>query len=251
MELSLIVNPTTDPVLVQEQSAYEWVFLPLRSQNYVASGFAIAKWGRSMEAFNYLNSATAGHYVKYRFRGRRIGVLLQRAATGGVLAFDVDGTSYGSFNTGGADATYFNVPYTIATDLTDTEHLLTITKSDSVTTSLLGWLVDSAGAGRAWTRVSIDYHQQLDETKGLPVNILTTDTSITYIDSVWVLKAIITNTTAAVINVTLKNNAGASIVGPFPVAANDIKEVQGPIYFASGLKVSADAEGCRIVVALQ
>jgi hypothetical protein len=204
-----------------------------------------------MEAFNYLNSATAGHYVKYRFRGRRIGVLVQRAVTGGVLAFDVDGTSYGSFNTGGADNTYFNVPYTIATDLTDAEHLLTITKSDSTTTSILGWLVDSASAGRTWVRASIDYHQQLDETKGLPISILTTDTSITYLDSVWMINAIITNTTDAAIVVTLKNNAGAAIIGPFSVAANDIKSIQGPIYFAAGLKASAAAEGCRIVVALQ
>jgi hypothetical protein len=132
----------------------------------------------------------------------------------------------------------------IATDLPDGEHLLTITKPDNLNTSLQGFLVDDASMAQTFVRANFNYHEML-ETAGTaltPISVGTSDTVVRSTDT-WLLNATFTNTTASPINITLKNGNGTVIVGPFPILANDIRQLQGPIFFGGQSKAVASATG--------
>jgi hypothetical protein len=241
-EVKLSGSNMEDGIPQEEQNAYNLLFVPPRPNNHLATSHGLNRWGKIMDGFVHLYSTTAGGTVKFRFRGRRVGILAGKNSSHGKLAFDVDGTAYGVLNCADTDGSYYNIPFIVATDLTDDEHVLTITKIDANTTSVQGFLVDDASGAQTFTKSAPDYHAALDDSNAAPKAVGTSDTSFSAVDT-WAHNITVTNTTASPINVTLKNNAGAAVVGPFPVAANDIRQINGPIYFAGGLKASASAVG--------
>lgn len=243
--LSQIVNPQ---VPTQEQTAYGWVFIPPRPYNPVVVGWSYSSHSKYADGFIHLNSISNGSQIKFYFKGRRIGVLFSRVSGNGKLAFDVDGTYYGTVDTSTpADTVYGGQDsYTVASNLMDGNHVLTVTKVDTNLTAVHGFYVDDASAAQYFTRSAPDYQQALYPL--LPVSIGTTSTAVRASVDFWMLNAVITNTTASPINVTLQNGAGTAIAGPFPVPANDIKTIPGPLYFGSGMSAIASATGCTIAV---
>jgi hypothetical protein len=243
--LSQIIN---NELFSSEQKSYNLVFVPPKPGRYTSTGgFVLNRWAKQMEGITHLYSDTAGGQIKFAFSGTRIGVLLQRAVGNGKISIDIDGMAYGVVDTGDTDVSAYNVPHIIATDLPQGSHTLTITKIDSSVVSLQGFLVDDANSAQSFTRSAIDYHQTLDDGKGQPLNISTTGVVVSNID-MWMVNAIITNTTGSTINVTLKDGNDRSIIGAFPVPANDFRAIPGPIMFYGGIKAVASATGCYIVV---
>ncbi|MCA4155874.1 hypothetical protein ACFW0L_16525 [Priestia megaterium] len=51
-----------------------------------------------------------------------------------------------------------------------------------------------------------------------------------------------------VVNVTIKDGNSRAVVSPFPLPANDVRSIQGPVMFYDGIKVSASVTECYIVV---
>ncbi|PFJ03217.1 hypothetical protein [Priestia megaterium] len=245
--MSMAIVPPNSEFNAQEQKSYNLVFIPPKPGRYSATNFAFNRLPKQIEGLTHLYGNTAGAKIKFSFRGTRIGILIQRAAGNGKLSVDIDGTAYELLNTGDSEVDAYNIPYMIATDLPPGEHVLTLTKIDSNVVSIQGFLVDDANAAQAFTRAAVDYHQMFDDSRGQPVSIDTGEKTIFNVD-VWMRNAVITNTTGSPINVTLKDGNSRSIVGPFPVPANDFRAVPGPVVFYGGIRVSASAAGCYIVV---
>jgi hypothetical protein len=231
-----------------EQSSYNWVFVPISSSNFITNGWSVSQYAQYSNGFKVIQSTTQGQYVHFRFRGRRIGIVLAKAQTYGKLSFDVDGTWYGQYDESFADwyqsntSQLWNIPYVIATDLPEGEHLLTITKPDALQTFICGFMVDDAGHAPTFGG-NFNYHQMLDTSNQMqPKAIATTYTSLRN-TSTWIYNLTLTNTTASPINITLKNGDGNVMFGPFPVPANDIRQIQGPIYSNGNLSAIASATG--------
>jgi hypothetical protein len=231
---------------VQEQNSYDFVFIPPKNSSYSTSGFTLIRGAKQMDAMYYLFSATAGNKLIYRFRGRRIGLSLGKATNYGKISFDIDGVAYGVFDASDTDAIYYNVPYVVATDLTDEEHILTITKLDSNGTAIQGFLVDNTSYGQVYSRAATDFDNTYDYTMGIPKTVGTTDTVINTFDF-WTDSVVMYNSTASPITVTLKNGAG-NVFGAFIIPANDSRVINAKMYFAGGIKAIATATGCSIVV---
>lgn len=239
-----------------EQNSYGLVFVPPKDKvNVVTSGWGFGHYASLMAGFKHMTSTTQGGYIHFRFTGRRIGILLAKMKGYGKLSFDIDGTDYGQYDTSFADwyqsvtTLLYNNPVMIATDLPDGEHVLTITKPDNLNTSIQGFLVDDAGTAPIFMKANFNYHEML-ETTGIgltPISVGTTDTIIRNTDT-WLLNATFTNTTASPINITLKNGNGATIVGPFPIPANDIRQINGPLFFGGTSKAIASATGVTMAL---
>lgn len=232
---------------VTETSAYSFAFIPVGKYNPVVTSWTRAHHANYSDGFFHLSSSVSGGQIKFYFRGRRIGVEFGRAVGNGILTFDVDGTAYGTVDTAIVSGAVYGGQncYIISADLPPGDHILTVTKSDASQTSVQGFFVDTASSGGYFNRAALDYHQALNPID--PISIAITDTVIRAAGvDFWMLNAAITNTTAAAINVTLKNNAGAAVAGPFSVAANDCRVIPGPLYFNNGMKASASATGCII-----
>lgn len=239
---------TNRQLSVQEQTSYGLVFVPPRNSNIVLANMGLGHYAQLMDGFKHITSTTQGGYCHFRFRGRRIGILVSKTTGNGMLSFDVDGTWYGQYDTSYNDdynrgAIIYNIPYIIAVDLPDGEHTLTITKPDNLNTSIQGFLVDDAGHAPTFMQANPNYHVMLDSDSISPApwNLTTSDTIIRSTNT-WLLSATFTNTTASPINVTLKNSTGV-VVGPFPIPANDIRQLTGPMYFGGSLKASASTTG--------
>jgi hypothetical protein len=137
----------------------------------------------------------------------------------------------------------------IATDLPEGEHVLTITKPDVKTTAIQGFLVDDAGNAPIYQRTAINYHEMLETgAPSWPTSLSTTLTTIRSIDSV-LLNASFTNTTASPITITLSSSSGTMMV--FPVPANDMRQITGPIFFSGSLKAMASATGITMALGVQ
>lgn len=251
-----ITEITNKSLGVQEQTSYGLVFVPPRfNVNFVTSGWGVGHYAHLMDGFKHIVSTTQGGYIHFRFRGRRIGILLSKNKNNGKINFDVDGTDYGQYDSSFADwyqsttTTLYNIPVLIATDLPDGEHVLTITKADTLNTSIQGFLVDDSGTAPIFLRANFNYHEMLDTTGVAltPLSIGTSDTTIKGGDT-WLLSATFTNTTASPINVSLKNGNGSVVVGPFPIPANDIRQLQGPIFLGGTSKAIASATGVIMTI---
>lgn len=252
LNLSQITNKQLN---VQEQNAYDFAFVPPRNNvNMLLSNFSVGHYANLMDGMKNVTSTTQGGYIHFRFRGRRIGILVSKASANGILNFSVDGQDYGSYDTSYVDdynqsATWYNIPVVIATDLVEGEHVLTITKPDAKTTAIQGFLVDNAGIAQIYQRTAMSYHEMLETgAPSWPTSLTTTLTNIRSIDSV-LLCATFTNTTASVITVTLSSSSGTMMV--FPVQANDMRQITGPIFFSGSLKASASATGVTMVLGVQ
>lgn len=241
----------------QEQNNVDLVFVqPRLNSNVVLTNMSIGKAANLFDGFNQIYDTAATYsYGKFRFRGRRIGILLNFYSTFGILGFDIDGTDYGTYDLSkfapAAPNTQYNVPYMIATDLPDGDHVLTFTKLNANPISISGFMVENSANVQTFMRTGFNYHDMLDNTGvgAAPTAIGTTDTSIRTIDT-WAHTIVLTNTTASPINVTLKSNT-ATIIGPFPVPANDIKQISGPIFFKAAVKAIASATGVNIYMGVQ
>jgi hypothetical protein len=67
-----------DQISVQEQSSYNFCFVPIRTSEVVfSSGLGVGKQ-MSNAPSGYSYSTTKGATVQYQFRGRRIGVILNK-----------------------------------------------------------------------------------------------------------------------------------------------------------------------------
>jgi hypothetical protein len=238
----------------QEQNSREFVFVqPRLNSNLVLSNMTVGKSASLLDGFNQIYDTSAAYsYGSFRFRGKRIGILLGYYPTFGILGFDIDGVDYGTVDcskNAPANGVY-NVPYIIATDLPDGDHILTFTKltnGASNTISIEGFMVENSGNVQTFMRIGYNFHDMLDGNLATTAkSIGTTDTTITPVD-VWVHNLTFTNTTASPINVTLKNNTGV-IIGPFPVPANDIRQLSGPIFFKAALKAIASATGVNVLI---
>lgn len=234
-----------------EQSSYDFTLIPPSLKtNMVTNGWGLGHYSQLSATFKNASSTTQGGYIHFRFRGRRIGVLLSKFKNNGILSFDIDGTDYGQYDTSFADwyqsgtTTIYNVPYLIATDLPEGEHVLTITKPDNLNTAIQGFLVDNTGTSPQFIKSNYNYHEMLETAgiAGTPLAVGTSYTTIRNTDT-WLLNATFTNTTATPINITIKNGNGAVVVGPFPIPANDIRQLQGPIFLSGTSQVMASATG--------
>lgn len=244
----IAIIPPGSQFNTQEQNAYTFVKVPIRQGSVQYSNFAFSKWAKNIDG-PYLASGTLGGYIKFKFRGRRIGIEFTRQIGYGVLGFEIDGIVYDSLDTSSTDTLTYNVKYIIATDLFDEEHILTITKMDANSTTVSAFLQDDAAAAPTFVQAMTNYHVDLDEARAVPTTIGITDTALPVSGfDLWAYSFMFTNTTAAVINVTLKNNAGTVIAGPFPIPANDVRPIPGPLYFAGGAKVIASATGCFVTM---
>lgn len=237
---------TNKQVPAQEQSAFGYNLVGLIN-NMAQSSFSISTSNLSItnqNAWSVTNAAT----MRFKFQGRRVGVILGVGSGYGTLSFNIDGTSYGTYSADNSD-TLYNIPHTIATDLSGGEHILTITKTDTKTNYIQGFLVDTASSAPILSKNTVDYFNML-RLSSSTVAIGTTDTSLNP-NSTIMLNTVITNTTASPINVTLKANDGTAVIGPFPVPANDFRTIPGPIYFSNGMKAIASATGCIIAMGVQ
>jgi hypothetical protein len=71
-----------------EQNAYGLIFVPVRDKvNAVTSGWGYGHYAQLMAGFKHYTSTTQGGYIHFRFRGRRIGVLLAKMKGYGKLSF--------------------------------------------------------------------------------------------------------------------------------------------------------------------
>jgi hypothetical protein len=239
---------------VQEQSAYNLKFIPPNKNSLIVSGWSVDHFSQLGAGFKNIGSVTQGGFIRFRFYGRHIGVLLVKASANGILNFYVDGTFYKNYDCSqvgdpSLNPSVYNVPVMIASDLSDGEHILTIMKEDAKNTGIQGFLIDDAGNGQYFVTTGVNYHQSLEvggAASGM-VQVGTTSTTIRGTDT-WILCATLTNTTASPINVTLINGVGNSIAGPFPVPSNDIRQIQGPMYFQGSMKASASATGVSITI---
>jgi len=245
--MGMAIIPPGSEFNAQEQKAYNLVLIPPKPGRYSATNFAFNRLPKQLDGLTHLYGNTAGAQIKFPFTGTRVGILIQRAVANGKLSIDIDGVAYDTLNTGDAEVDAYNIPYMIATDLPPGEHVLTLTKVDSNVVSIQGFLVDDANGAQVFARSAIDYHHMFDDSRGQPVNIDTGEKTIFNVD-VWMINATVTNTTSSPINVTIKDGNSRAVVGPFPVPANDIRSIQGPVMFYGGIKVSASATGCYIVV---
>lgn len=236
--------PITD---ISEQNSYNLVYVPVKPGRYTAVNFVMNRLPKQSEGLTHLYANTAGARIKFPFIGTRIGLFIQKAVGNGKLSIDIDGVAYDTLDTGDTEVDIYNLPYMIATDLTPGEHVLTLTKIDSNVVSIQGFLVDDANGAQSFSRSVIDLHQSLDDSRGQPVNIPTTDVVIFNVDT-WMTSAVITNTTASPINVTLKDGNGRNVIGAFPVPANDIRVIKANVMFYGGIKAIASATGCYIVI---
>jgi hypothetical protein len=240
--LSQIVNKE---VHVQEQSARDFIFVqPRLGSNLALNSMTVGKSASQFDGFNHIYDTSATYaYGSFRFRGKSIGILLGLHPTFGTLGFDIDGVDYGTYDCSKSSPTngVYNVPYIIADDLPDGEHILTFTKLTSNAISIQGFLVENSGNVQTFMRTGFNYHDMLDGNLAAPKNIGTTDTTIHPVDT-WAHSLTFTNTTASPITITLKNNT-ATIMGPFSVPANDIRQIQGPIFFKAAFKAIASATG--------
>lgn len=236
----------------QEQNNVDLVFVqPRLGANVYLTGMNVGKSASLFDGFNQIYDTAATYsYGAFRFRGRRIGILLNLYSTFGILGFDVDGVDYGTYDLSKfaptAPNTQYNVPYMIATDLPDGEHVLTFTKVTSNPISISGFMVENSANVETFKRVGINYHDMLDGNLAGVKAIGTTDTTINSMDT-WVSSMTFTNTTASPINVTLKNNT-STLIGPFPIPANDVRQLQGPIFFKAAFKAIASATGVNLVI---
>lgn len=235
---------------VTEQSSYDFIFVqPRLNSNVVLTNMNVNKFATLFDGFNQIYSSTAGATCQFRFRGRRVGILLTKNSTYGVLAFDVDGTDYGTYDCSqiASGQTIDNLPYIIATDLPDGEHVLTVTKLDTNSISIQGFMVENSGNVQTFMRTGYNYHDMLDGNLSSPKAIGTTDTTVDSID-IWVHNFTFTNTTASPINITLKSITNGVVVGPFPIPANDVRQLSGPMFFSGGLKVVGSATGVTMTI---
>lgn len=246
---------TNKSVGVQEQTSYNLVFVaPNKNTNVVLSSWSVDHYSQFGAGFKNMGSVTQGGWVRFRFWGRHIGVLLAKASSYGILNFYVDGTFYLSYDTSqvgdpSINPTLYNIPVMIASDLPDGEHVLTIMKQDSLSTSIQGFLVDDAGNADHFITSGINYHKMLETTGAAsgPQPIGTSATTVRGTDTV-ILSATFTNTTASPINVTLTNGSNNVIAGPFPIPANDIRQITGPLYFLGSMKATASATGVNVTI---
>lgn len=256
---------TNKKVPIEEQSGYSLSFIPCRV-GFPASATGWSDWWYPSNADSsyakYSTTINASSLV-FGFRGRRVGLVLNRQVSLGALAFDIDGQSYGTFdantydgtrpNPSGGNFTSGQLPLMIAIDLDDRDHLLTITKLDSHISFIYGIVVDDASASQYYTRSILDYQNSV--APNTPVAIGTSLTIIKPISAyatstVILLNAIIYNTTASTIYVQLQDGSGNVVVGGgsqgFPVSAGDFRQIPGPLYFTNGIKAIASATGCTI-----
>jgi hypothetical protein len=241
---------TNKQVPVQEQSARDFIFVqPRLGSNLVLTGMSVGKGAALFDGFNQIYDTSSTYsYGSFRFRGRSIGILLGLYPSYGILGFDIDGVDYGTYDCAKNSPTVAlnNVPYIIANDLPDGEHILTFTKLTSNAISIHGFMVENSGNVQTFMRTGYNYHDMLDGGLSTSRSIGTTDTTIITLDT-WVHSMTFTNTTATPINVTLKNNTGV-VMGPFPIPANDIRQLSGPIYFKAALKIIASAVGVNVSI---
>lgn len=240
-----------------EQNSYNLVFIsPNTNTNTILSNWTISHFSQYGAGFKNIGSVTQGGWIRYRFWGRHVGVLLAKASTYGKLNFYVDGTFYKTYDTSqvgdpSLNPTLYNVPVMIANDLPEGEHILTIMKEDSLNTAIQGFLVDDAGNAQHFTSVGINYHKSFEQdgaASGM-VAIGTSSTTIRSTDT-WLMCATFTNTTNSIINVSLINGASPNntIAGPFPIPANDIRQITGPMFFLKSMKAQASATGVSVTI---
>lgn len=236
-----------------EQNAYDWSFvIPNLKSNVVTNGWSLSQYANLSKGFKLLQSSTQGQYVHFRFRGRRVGILVGKNVNHGKLSVDVDGTDYGQIDCSFADwyqsntTILYNVPFVIATDLPEGEHLLTITKPDAKQTFICGFLVDDAG--HAPHTANFNLHEMLDNTgtANQPATVSTTGTIIRTTDT-WLLGASFSNTTASPITITITNGNGNTVM-VFPVPANDMRLINAPIFLQGTSKATASATGVIMTV---
>lgn len=240
-----------------EQNAYNLVFVaPNKNTNVVLNGWSVDHYAQYGASFKNMGASTQGAWFRFRFSGRRIGVLVNKTAANGILNFYVDGTfclkydtSYVGDPTASPVPNLYNIPIMVATDLPDGEHVLTVMKEDAKPCALQGFLVDDAGNADHFMPVGINYHKMIDLTGAsiTPVAIGTSATTIRNTDT-FVLSATFTNTTASPINITLLNGSGNTVAGPFPIPANDIRQLTGPMYFIGNMRATASATGVNCTI---
>jgi hypothetical protein len=248
--LSQIVNKQLS---VQEQTSRNFVFVPPRvGSNLVLNNMSVGKSATLFDGFNQIYDTSATYSSgQFHFRGRRIGILLSLYSTYGILGFDIDGVDYGTYDCSKNVPTgtvLSNVPYIIATDLPDGEHILTFTKlsGGTSTISIQGFMVEDSGNVQTFMRTGYNFHDMLDGNLANVKAIGTSDTTINSVDT-WVHNLTLTNTTASPINITLKNNTGI-LIGPFPVSANDVRQLSGPLFFKGSFKAVATATGINLTM---
>ena len=242
------VDSETKAIKVQEQSAFSLIPVPLTASNaYISNGIITTSDQVSFSGYKWDNSAD-GATMTFNFTGRRIGVVVTLANNFGELSFAIDGTAYGTLNTGGFGTHQRDdYPITIATDLTPGDHTLVVTKMDSKTTYITGFLVDSASGIDFYRKVMIDYKK----TYGTIFNVAdcpTAPSAKTGLGGV-LLSAVMTNTTGSVITITFYDDSTAICI--IPVPANGNAYLPSPIGFTYNLKISASASGLMICAITQ
>lgn len=246
---------TNKQVGVVEQNGVNFVYVqPRVGSNVVLNNMQIGKAAPFLEGFNQItDTASTYSYGTFRFRGRRVGILVGLYPTFGVVGFDIDGVDYGTIDLSknAPSGGIYNVPYIIATDLPDGDHILTFTKLSSMTSnglSIDGFLVENSANVQTFIRTGFDYHDMLDSSgvATTPTQISTTSATLRSMDT-WVHNFTISNTTANPVTVTL-SSFYTTIIGPFSIPANDVRQLTGPIFFKGGIKAVASASGVFVTV---